>query len=134
MLLMSPSYHLTMRENRLQALGEAVASSKPRGSLSSALISRYGTVGYLVRHVRKWIELQKVVHSILERGHHDEDVPKGGLHGCYVSMEEIALWTRKLASRLWSWPACSRPSQRRTRATSRLKAGTGSFGLSYPTR
>lgn len=88
-LLMGPLYHLTTRENRITALRQAVARLKPDGIFVSALISRFGILGHLLRRVPQWIESQKEVRSVVERGHDPEDAPKGGFHGYYVTVDEV---------------------------------------------
>jgi SAM-dependent methyltransferase len=88
-LLMGPLYHLTVRENRILALREAVRRLTPGGILVSSLISRFGILGHLLRHVPQWIENHREVRSVLERGHDPADAPKGGFHGYYVTVDEI---------------------------------------------
>ena len=59
-LLMGPLYHLTLRENRLKALRESVGRLKPGGIFFSALISRFGIMGNLLRTVPQWIDMAAV--------------------------------------------------------------------------
>lgn len=89
-LLMGPLYHLTHRENRLKALREAVGRLKPGGAFLSALISRLGIMGDLLRNTPAWIENQEQVRSILEKGHDPEDSEEGRFHGYFVAVDEIA--------------------------------------------
>ena len=89
-LLMGPIYHLVLREDRVRALQESYDRLKPGGILFSAMISRYGIMGHLLRNVPKWIENQKEVRSVIECGHRPEDFPKGGFRGYYVKVDEIA--------------------------------------------
>ena len=55
-LLMGPLYHLVLRDNRLKALREALARLKPGGVVFSGLVSRFGIMGHLLRHVRNCLE------------------------------------------------------------------------------
>ena len=89
-LLMGPLYHLVLRDDRVKALREAVTRLKRGGLLFSALISRFGIMGHLLRHVPQWVENQKEVRSVIERGRAPEDAPKGGFRGYYVTVDEIA--------------------------------------------
>jgi S-adenosylmethionine-dependent methyltransferase len=89
-LVMGPLYHLYRRTNRLQALREAVARLRPSGTFISALISRLGIMGELIRHNPAWIENQEQVRSILAKGHNLECSVEGGFHGYYVQIDEIA--------------------------------------------
>ncbi len=89
-LLMGPLYHLTLKENRLKALRESVGRLKPGGILFSALISRFGIMGDLLRRVPQWIENQKEVRSVVEKGHDpDYDAVMGGFHGYFVTVDEV---------------------------------------------
>ena len=88
-LLMGPLYHLVLRENRLKALHESVGRLKPGGVLISALISRFGLLGDLLRNVPEWIENQEEVRSVIERGHDPEGPAPGGFHGYFVRVDEI---------------------------------------------
>lgn len=89
-LLMGPLYHLHRRENRLAALRESIARLRPGGVFFSALISRLGIMGELLRRNPAWIENQEQVRSILESGHDLEDSGEGRFHGYYVQIDEIA--------------------------------------------
>ena len=89
-LLMGPLYHLVLRNDRIKALREACSRLKPGGLLFSALISRFGVMGHLLKHVPQWIENQAEVRSIIERGRDPESTPKSGFRGYYVTVDEIA--------------------------------------------
>jgi len=89
-LLMGPLYHLVLREDRIKALRQAYSKLKPGGLFVSALISRFGVMGHLIRHVPEWIENQAMVRSIIERGQDPKDTPKGGFRGYYVTVDEVA--------------------------------------------
>jgi S-adenosylmethionine-dependent methyltransferase len=88
-LLMGPLYHLIHRENRLQALRESVSRLAPGAPLFSALISRLGIMGELIRRSPGWIENREQVRSILQTGHDPEGRDEGRFHGYYVSIDEI---------------------------------------------
>ena len=89
-LLMGPLYHLVLSDDRLKALREAVACLKRGGLLFSALISRFGIMGHLLQRVPQWIENQKEVRSLIERGRDPEDAHTGGFRGYYATVDEIA--------------------------------------------
>lgn len=89
-LLMGPLYHLVLRDDRIKALREASSRLKPGGLLISGIISRFGVMGHLIKHVPQWIENQAMVRSVIERGRDPEDTPKGGFRGYYVTVDEIA--------------------------------------------
>jgi len=89
-LLMGPLYHLVLRDDRIRALREAYSRLKPGGLFISALLSRFGVMCHLIRHVPEWVENQAMVRSIIERGQDPGDTPKGGFRGYYVTVDEIA--------------------------------------------
>lgn len=89
-LLMGPLYHLVKEEDRRQALKEAFSQLREGGILCSAFISRFGIMGDLIRNVPKWIEDQKEVQSVLNRGRDPEDHPRGGFRGYFARISEIA--------------------------------------------
>lgn len=88
-LLMGPLYHLVEEGDRLLALAQACAQLKPRGLLFSALISRFGILGHLLKKVPHWIENQPEVRSVIERGRDPEATPKGGFRGYYCKLSEV---------------------------------------------
>ena len=88
-LLMGPLYHLIHKENRLEALRESVDHLRPGGAFFSALISRLGIMGELLRRNPAWIENQEQVRSILENGHDPEDPEEGRFHGYFAALDEV---------------------------------------------
>ena len=89
-LLMGPLYHLVLRDDRIKALREACRRLKPGGLFVSALISRFGIMSHLIRHVPQWVENQAEVRSVLEQGRRPEGAPKGGFRGYFVTVDEVA--------------------------------------------
>jgi len=89
-LLMGPLYHLLLETDRTATLRSAYACLKPGGVIFSALISRFGILGDLIKDNPSWIENQEAVWSHIEQGHRPANAPKGGFRGYYVRQEEIA--------------------------------------------
>ena len=89
-LLMGPLYHLIKREDRMLALRRVHACLKAGGILFSAMLSRFGILGDRLKAAPSWIESEREVASIIERGHRPEDMPQGGWRGYYVTTGEIA--------------------------------------------
>ena len=89
-LLMGPLYHLLLEADRIATLRAAHACLKPEGVIFSALISRFGILGDLIKDNPSWIENQEAVWSHIEHGHRPANVPRGGFRGYYVRQEEIA--------------------------------------------
>ena len=89
-LLMGPLYHLLLETDRTAALRSAYACLKPGGVIFTALISRFGIIGDLIKKNPSWIENQEEVWSHIEQGHRPANAPKGGFRGYYVRLEEIA--------------------------------------------
>ena len=79
-----------MKEDRLAALRRAFACLKGNGILFSALVSRFGMLGSLLKKLPSWIENQSEVQSILARGHRPEEAPRGGFRGYFVKLDKIA--------------------------------------------
>ena len=89
-LLMGPLYHLLLETDRTAALRSAYACLKPGGVIFSAMISRFGILGGLIKDNPSWIENQEEVWSVIRQGHRPTNAPKGGFRGYYVRLEEIA--------------------------------------------
>ena len=89
-LLMGPLYHLLLETDRTATLRSAYACLKPGGIIFSALISRFGILGDLIKDNPSWIENQEAVWSHIEQGHRPPNAPKGGFRGYFVRLEEIA--------------------------------------------
>ena len=89
-LLMGPLYHLLLETDRTAALRSAYACLRPGGVIFSALISRFGILGNLIKDHPAWIENQKEVWSHVRDGHRPADAPRGGFRGYFVRLDEIA--------------------------------------------
>jgi S-adenosylmethionine-dependent methyltransferase len=89
-LLMGPLYHLVEEADRKRALKEVFDRLREGGILFSSFISRFGIMGDLVRDFPNWIEDEREVRSLLERGHRPDDYPRGGFRGYFVRVSEIA--------------------------------------------
>ena len=89
-LLMGPLYHLLLETDRTAALASAYTCLKPGGVMISALISRFGIFGNLIKENPAWIENQEEVRSLIKHGHRPETAPRGGFRGYFVRLDEIA--------------------------------------------
>ncbi len=89
-LLMGPLYHLVLETDRSAALQCAIACLKPGGAIFSAMISRYGILGALIRKTPGWIENREEVRSVVRYGHRPLDAPKGGFRGYFVRYQDVA--------------------------------------------
>lgn len=89
-LLMGPLYHLLLETDRTAALRSAYACLRPGGVIFSALISRFGILGNLIKKSPSWIENQKEVWSLVRNGHRPAGAPRGGFRGYFVRLDEIA--------------------------------------------
>ncbi len=89
-LLMGPLYHLVVEADRKTALQQAYDRLKTGGLLFSALLSRLGIVGDLLRNNPGWIEDQAHVQSFVTRGKRPDDAPPGGFRGYSAHVSEIA--------------------------------------------
>ena len=89
-LLMGPLYHLLLETDRTAALRSAYACLKSGGVIFSAMISRFGILGDLIKDNPSWIENQEAVWSHIRHGHRPTNAPKGGFRGYFVRLEEIA--------------------------------------------
>ena len=89
-LMMGPLYHLVVDADRTAALTAARECLRPGGVIFSALISRFGILGDLIKKNPAWIEDQEWVRSTMEHGHRPDDAPRGGFRGYFVRPEEIA--------------------------------------------
>ena len=65
-LLMGPLYHLLLETDRTAALRSAYDCLKPGGVILSALISRFGILGDLIKKTPSWIENQEEVWSLAQ--------------------------------------------------------------------
>jgi S-adenosylmethionine-dependent methyltransferase len=89
-LLMGPLYHLVVEADRKLALKEVFERLRAGGILFSALISRLGIMGDLLKNVPAWIEERAEVRSVLEKGKDSDDYPRGGFRGYCAQVSEIA--------------------------------------------
>jgi S-adenosylmethionine-dependent methyltransferase len=88
-LLMGPLYHLTAEADRLAALGEVFDRLKQGGLIFSALISRFGILGDLMKKIPEWIEDQAKVQSLLAAGKRPDGRPPGGFRAYFATVPEI---------------------------------------------
>ena len=88
-LLMGPLYHLVMREDRLLALKRAFDCLVDGGIIFSAMLSRFGILGDLLKSTPTWIEKTREVASLIEDGRRTEDAPRGGFRGYFATISEI---------------------------------------------
>jgi SAM-dependent methyltransferase len=89
-LLMGPLYHLVAEPDRNRALKEVSKRLRAGGILFTALISRLGILGDVMKDIPGWIEDQAAVRSHLERGRRPDDAPRGGFRGYFAQVPEIA--------------------------------------------
>jgi len=89
-LLMGPLYHLIAEADRKLALKQAFDRLRPGGILFSALLSRWGIMGDLVKNIPAWIEDQAEVQWLLEKGRRPDERPRGGFRGYFALTSEIA--------------------------------------------
>jgi SAM-dependent methyltransferase len=89
-LLMGPLYHLVVEADRKLALKEAFDRLRVEGIIFSPFISRFGIMGDLVKNLPDWIEDQKKVRSLLEKGKRPDGYPPGGFYGSFAKASELA--------------------------------------------
>lgn len=89
-LLMGPLYHLVLEADRTAALKSAYACVKPGGVIFSALLSRLGVLGNLIKENPSWIEDQDHVRSLVQHGRRPAGALKGGFRGYFVRLNEVA--------------------------------------------
>lgn len=122
-LLLGPLYHLLLETDRTAALRSAYACLKPGGVIFSAMISRFGILGDLIKDNPSWIENWEAVWSHIEQGHRPPNAPKGGFRGYFVRLEEIAPSKLQVSSQL---------SPQTTKAITRLQENKETSGwISY---
>lgn len=88
-LLMGPLYHLVYESERTNAIQAAFECLRPGGVLFSALISRFGVLGNLLRDKPFWIDGQEGVWSHIRHGHRPFDAAREGFRGYFVRLDEI---------------------------------------------
>ena len=69
---------MVLEADRTAALTAACECLKPGGVIFSALISRFGILGDLIKKNPAWIEDQEWVRSTMENGHRPDHAPRGG--------------------------------------------------------
>jgi len=79
-----------IEQNRKVALKGAFDQLREGGIIFSSFISRFGTLGDLIKDKPGWIEDQAEVRSLLERGKRADDSRKGGFRGYFAQLSEIA--------------------------------------------
>ena len=89
-LLMGPLYHLVLEEDRITALRQAWKKLKPGGVIFSALISRYGIWGNVLRRMPDLLESQALVTLVFEKGR-DVELPiwKQSFRGYFAMVDEV---------------------------------------------
>lgn len=90
-LLMGPLYHLIAESDRKLALKQVYDRLKPGGILFSALLSRYGILGDLIKNNPAWIENQAEVKSFFAHGKRPDDFPRGGFRAYFATVSEISV-------------------------------------------
>ncbi|MDP6039082.1 MAG: class I SAM-dependent methyltransferase, partial [Candidatus Latescibacteria bacterium] len=86
-LLMGPLYHLVHETDRTAALQSAYDCLKPEGVIFSAMISRFGILGDLVKDNSSWIENPEEVESFVKNGHRPMHAPRGGFRGYFARLD-----------------------------------------------
>ena len=89
-LLMGPLYHLVEKGDRETALSEAHKRLKPGGIMISALTTRLGLLGNLLKVRPQWIENQTEVRSIVEHGSNPENPRRGAFRGYFACVSEVS--------------------------------------------
>jgi len=88
-LLMGPLYHLVLRDDRLLALRRVFDCLVDGGVIFSAMLSRFGILGDLLKSTPAWIENTREVASLIVSGRRPEDAPGGGFRGYFATVNEI---------------------------------------------
>ena len=87
---MGPLYHLVLEADRTAALQSAYNCLKSGGRIFSALLSRFGVLGDLIKDNPGWIENQDYVRSLAQHGRRPSSSAKGGFRGYFVRLDEVA--------------------------------------------
>jgi hypothetical protein len=76
--------------DRKAALQQVFGQLKQGGILFSALISRLGILGDLLKNLPDWIENQTEVQNIQKTGYNPDHIPGTGFRGYFARVSEIA--------------------------------------------
>lgn len=88
-LLMGPLYHLVEKTDRETALLQAHERLHSGGLIFTAVLSRLGVLGDLLKRAPEWIEDEPTVRALLNHGRRPDDAPAGGFRGYFARMSEI---------------------------------------------
>ncbi len=89
-LLMGPLYHLVHESDRRMAVREAYVHLRPGGVIFSALISRFGIWGNILKNFPKVIEFKEQIRYVLDEGKDHPDWQQGGFRAYGARVDEIA--------------------------------------------
>jgi len=89
-LLMGPLYHLVEEGDRRMAVREAYVHLRPGGVIFSALISRFGIWGNILKNFPKAIEFKDQIRYVLDNGSDHPDWQQGGFRAYGATVDEIA--------------------------------------------
>jgi S-adenosylmethionine-dependent methyltransferase len=89
-LLMGPLYHLIAEADRKAALQQVYDRLRTGGLIFSALLSRYGIMGDLIKKTPAWIENPAASQWLIAQGHRPDDAPPGGFRAYFARISEIA--------------------------------------------
>ncbi|HEY9121582.1 MAG TPA: class I SAM-dependent methyltransferase [Brevefilum sp.] len=89
-LLMGPLYHLVLESDRRMAVTEACAHLRPGGVIFSALISRFGIWGNILKNFPEAIEFKDQIRYVLDEGRDHPDWEQGGFRAYGATIDEIA--------------------------------------------
>lgn len=88
-LMMGPLYHLVREADRRSALRQAWSLLRSEGMVFSALLSRLGVLGDLLKRSPQWIQRRDEVDSLMREGHRPEAAPEGGFRGYFAEVGEL---------------------------------------------
>ena len=89
-LLMGPLYHLVHESDRQMAVREAYNHLCQGGVIFSALISRFGIWGNILKNFPKAIEFKDQIRYVLDNGSDHPDWQQGGFRAYGATVNEIA--------------------------------------------
>lgn len=88
-LLMGPLYHLIAESDRKAALQQAYDRLRVGGIFMSAMLSRFGVMGDLLRNKPAWIENPADAQSMLAHGKRPDAAPRGGFRAYSAIPAEV---------------------------------------------